>query len=127
MLTTTPTNHTDDARSSTCPLLLPTDNIPFDSFQATEIQPSIDRALTIAEAELEAIKNQQGPRTFDNTMRALDDLGLALNYAVGLVAHLESVATTPEWRAEYNAVLPRVSEFGSKILLDAGLWKALKE
>ncbi len=127
MPTTTPTHQAEEITSPTFSLLIPTDNIPFDSFQAQEIQPSIDRALAIAETELEAIKTEKGPRTFENTMRALDDLGLALNYAIGLVAHLESVATTPEWRAEYNAVLPRVSEFGSKILLDAGLWKALKE
>jgi oligopeptidase A len=109
------------------PLLTRTSEIPFDSFTPAQIQPSINKALAIAESELEAIKNEQAPRSFENTMRALDNLGLSLNYAMGIVSHLESVATTPEWRTEYNAVLPRVSEFGSKLLLDEGLWKALKE
>lgn len=109
------------------PLLTRTSEIPFDSFTAEQIQPSIDKALALATTELEAIKSVQGPRTFENTMRALDNLGLTLDYALGLVSHLESVATTPEWRVEYNAVLPRVSEFKSKIVLDAGLWTALQD
>ena len=110
-----------------CPALLNRSaEIPFDSFKAEQIQPSIDKALTLATAELEAIKAIQSPRTFDNTMRALDNLGLSLGHAMGIVSHLESVATTPEWRTEYNAILPRVSEFNSKLLLDEGLWNALK-
>jgi len=114
-------------RNETSPLLTRTSEIPFDSFRAEQIQPSIDTALAMAESELEAIKNDRAPRTFENTLRALDNLGLTLNYAIGIVSHLESVATTSEWRTEYNAVLPRVSELGSKLLLDEGLWKALKE
>lgn len=126
MLTNHPATESDNLTAPNLPLLNRTANIPFDSFKPQEIQPSIDKALQLAESELEAIKGAQGPRTFENTMRALDNLGLALGYAMGIVSHLESVATTPEWRAEYNAVLPRVSEFNSKLLLDAGLWNALK-
>ena len=43
-----------------------------------------------------------------------------------IVGHLESVATTPELRAAYNAVQPPVSEFYSSIPLNADLWKQLK-
>src|SRR4029078_4127048 len=41
-------------------------------------------------------------------------------------SHLESVATTPELRAAYNAVQPEVSAFFSGIALDEGLWSAIK-
>ena len=124
-----PTQQASQSQQLTTPspaLLNRTAEIPFDSFKAEQIQPSIDKALTLATAELEAIKAIQSPRTFDNTMRALDNLGLSLGHAMGIVSHLESVATTPEWRTEYNAILPRVSEFNSKLLLDEGLWNALK-
>lgn len=125
MLTTHETTN-QPAQVPALPLLARTSEIPFDSFTAQQIQPSIDKALAMATGELEAIKSVQGARTFENTLRALDNLGLTLDYALGLVSHLESVATTPEWRVEYNAVLPRVSEFRSKIVLDEGLWTALK-
>jgi oligopeptidase A len=113
--------------SNTNPLLTRTAHIPFDSFKAEQVAPAIDELLTKTTAELDAIRNATGPRTFENTMLALDSLGLNLGFAMGIVSHLESVATTPEWRAAYNAVLPKVTEFNSKISLDEKLWKALTE
>ncbi len=76
---------------------------------------------------LEALAAAPGPRTFDNTMRALDDLTEPLDYAMGVIRHLESVATYPELRAAFNAAQPAVSAFYSGIPLHEGLWKGLKE
>ncbi len=45
---------------------------------------------------------------------------------MAVVRHLESVATSPELRAAYNAVQPDVSAFYSVIPLDAELWTLLK-
>ncbi len=45
---------------------------------------------------------------------------------MSVVRHLESVATTPELRAAYNAVQPKVSAFYSSLPLNEGLWKAIK-
>ena len=111
--------------NTSLPLLSRTAEIPFHLLTAEMIQPTIDQALAIASAELAAIKEISGQRTFENTMRALDNLGLTLDFALGVISHLESVATTPEWREEYNAILPKVTEFKSKIVLDEGLWKAI--
>lgn len=112
---------------TTNPLLTRCEIIPFDAVHAEHIEPAVTALLERTTAELQAIKAVTGPRTFDNTLRALDSLGLSLDYAMGLVGHLESVATTPELRAAYNGVLPRVSEFRSKIVLDPDLWRALTE
>src|SRR5437764_3199237 len=60
-------------------------------------------------------------------MRSLDLLTDPLDYAMGVVRHLEAVATYPELRAAFNAVQPEVSAFYSGIPLDAGLWKRIKE
>ena len=49
-----------------------------------------------------------------------------LEYAMNVVRHLESVATTPELRAAFNAVQPKVSAFYSGLPLNAGLWKAIQ-
>ena len=53
-------------------------------------------------------------------MRALDLLTEPLDYAMGVVRHLESVATYPELRAAFNAVQPEVSAFYTGIPLHAG-------
>lgn len=46
---------------------------------------------------------------------------------MSVIRHLESVATYPELRNAYNAVQPEVSLFYSQIVLDAGLWRIMKE
>lgn len=108
-------------------LTLRTSTIPFKHFSAADIKPAIDTALAEAKQQLTAIKQPRQERTFENTMLALDELGLSLDFTMGIISHLESVATTPEWRAAYNEVLPLVTQFHSEIILDRELWHALRE
>ncbi len=109
------------------PLLTPRFRIPFDRIRAEHVQPAIDELLRDARVRLEALAAAPGPRTFDNTMRALDELTEPLDYAMGVIRHLESVTTYPELRAALNAAQPAVSAFYSGIPLHEGLWKGLKE
>jgi oligopeptidase A len=100
--------------------------IPFDRIHASDVQPGVAELLRGAAAALENIAAAAGPRTFDNTMRALDQLTEPVDYAMGVVRHLESVATYPELRAAFNAAQPGVSAFYTGIPLHAGLWGAIK-
>ena len=107
------------------PLTSRTSTIPFKQFSPSDIQPAIDTVLTEAREQLSEIKKSTDQRTFDNTMIPLDELGLSLDFTMGIISHLESVATTPEWRSAYNEVLPLVTQFHSEITLDEDLWTAL--
>ena len=109
------------------PLLTPRFRIPFDRIRAEHVEPAATELLRDARARLEAIAAAPGERTFDNTMHALDELAEPLDYAMGVVRHLESVATYPELRAAFNAVQPEVSAFYSGIPLHQGLWNGLKK
>jgi oligopeptidase A len=108
------------------PLLHINFQIPFDRVRAEHVEPAIAELLTDAQAKIEAIAADPAPRTYDNTMLALETATERLDYAMGIVRHLEGVATYPELRAAFNAVEPVVSEFYSLIPLHAGLWKAIK-
>jgi oligopeptidase A len=108
------------------PLLEIPFRIPFDRIRAEHVEPAVAALLARARAGIEAIA-APGPRTFAATMRALDDVAEPLDTAMGVVHHLESVATYPELRAAYNAVQPEVSAFYSGIPLHAGLWAAIRE
>jgi oligopeptidase A len=103
-----------------------TSTIPFNDINPNDIPTIINTVIAKARADLASIKNQRSPRTFDNTMLPLDNLGVELDFAHGVLAHLESVATTPEWRTAYNKILPQVTEFKSSIVLDHELWGAIK-
>ena len=100
--------------------------IPFGQMQAEQIEPAIDELLRDAQDRLDRLAADPKNRTFENTLLALEAITERLEHAMGIVGHLESVATYPELRAAYNAVQPRVSEFYSGIPLNENLWRQLK-
>lgn len=101
--------------------------IPFDQIRAEHIEPAVDALLADAEQRVDGIGASGEPRTYENTLRALDFATEGLEYAVGIVRHLEGVASTPELRTAFNAVQPKVAAFYAGIPLRAELWRALKE
>jgi oligopeptidase A len=115
-----------DQSPDTNPLLRVEFRIPFDRIRAEHVQPAASQLLNEARARLATLAAPDGERTFDNTMRALDDMTEPLDWAMAVVRHLESVATYPDLRAAFNAAQPEVSAFYSGIPLDAGLWNNVK-
>ncbi|MFN3392573.1 MAG: M3 family metallopeptidase [Meiothermus ruber] len=109
------------------PLLEVRYDVPFSQIRPEHIEPAIQTLLAQAEAELEAILRVEGPRTFENTLLPLDRLGEGLGYAFALVAHLESVVSTPELRAAYKAIIPPITAFYTKLQISAELYQALKD
>ncbi len=100
--------------------------IPFDQIRAEHVEPAIEDLLSDAQRKLDALAADPEPRTFENTLLALEAVTLRLEYAMSVVSHLESVATYPELRAAYNAVQPPVSAFYTSIALNEALWRQLK-
>ncbi len=108
------------------PLLSIHFSIPFDQVRAEHVEPGINQLLAQANQRIDALVADSSPRTFDNTMLALERATENLDYAITVVRHLEGVATSPELRAAWNAVEPETSAFYSRIPLNAGLWKQLQ-
>ncbi len=108
------------------PLLHAQFQIPFDIVQATHVEPAVAELLAKSGANIDAIAVNAEPRTYTNTMLALERSTDDLDYALNVVRHLESVNTSPELRAAWNVVEPEASAFYSGIPLNEGLWKQLK-
>src|ERR1035438_5032609 len=108
------------------PLLFVQFRVPFDQIRAEHIQPAADELVKAARARLAVLSAPDEERTFENTLHALDVMTEPLDWCMGVVRHLESVATYPELRAAVNAVQPEVSAFYTGIPLDAGLWRNIK-
>ncbi len=108
------------------PLLSITFHIPFDQVRAEHVEPGIRELIALSQSHIEKIVKDGTPRSFDNTMVALENSTENLDYALAVVRHLESVATTPALRAAWNAVEPEASAFYSQIPLNEGLWKQLQ-
>src|SRR5580700_10913902 len=102
------------------PLLEISFRVPFDKIQASDVEPAIDALLTAAHKRLDETIVDPRP------LHALDTMTENLDYAMSVVRHLESVATTPELRAAFNAVQPKVSMFYSSLPLNEALWKSMQ-
>src|SRR5579872_5794630 len=102
------------------PLLDISFRIPFDRIRPSDVEPAIDELL--ADAARRLTETIASPRP----VHALDTMTERLEYAMSVVRHLESVATTPELRAAFNAVQPKVSAFYSSLPLNPELWNAVK-
>src|SRR4051794_10127563 len=94
--------------------------IPFDKIQASDVIPAVDELLFESEKRLQETIESQYP------LQALDVMTEGLDYAMGVIRHLEAVVTTPEIRDAHNAVQPKVSAFYSSLPLNQDLWKAIQ-
>jgi oligopeptidase A len=110
----------------TNPLLTFEYRIPFDRIRPEHVEPAIGSLIEQAQKSVDAIASHEGPRAWRNTMEPLDSFSQQLEYATNIVRHLESVATTPELRAAYNAVQPKVTAFYGSLPLNERLWNAVK-
>ncbi|MEQ1946069.1 MAG: M3 family metallopeptidase [Bryobacteraceae bacterium] len=102
------------------PLLQIQFRVPFDKIQAEHVEPAIDELIADARKRLDETVTSERP------LHALDTMTERLDYALNVVRHTESVATTPALREAYNSIQPKVSEFYSSIPLNEGLWKAIQ-
>src|SRR5262245_44233473 len=93
------------------PLLAMGFSVPFDRIDAAHIEPGLKQLLQEAAIAIERVENSSEPLSYATTLGALEIATEKLELAMGVVGHLESVATTAELRAAYNAVQPEVSAF----------------
>ncbi|MGB5704491.1 MAG: M3 family metallopeptidase [Polyangiales bacterium] len=100
--------------------------IPFDRIEAAHVVPAVDELLASSRAAVDAIVAQGEPRTYANTLGALEDATEPLERAMTIVGHLESVATTDALREAYNASVPKVSAFWSELAMNDGLYRAVR-
>ena len=109
------------------PLLAIPFAIPFDQITAAHVVPGIRELIGRAQTALDAVIDTPAPRTYANTLLALDRATEPLDVGLSVVRHLETVTTTPELRESFNTIQPEASAFYSAIPLNAGLWRALQE
>ncbi|MFI8617435.1 M3 family metallopeptidase [Acidovorax sp. NPDC077693] len=99
---------------------------PFDSIRPDDVAPAMDVLLERASAALETVTAPDFPARWDAIAKVLDVATERLGMAWGAVSHLNSVADTPELRAAYNAALPRVTEFWTRLGADERLFAKYK-
>ena len=108
------------------PLLAVQFPIQFGAVKAEQVELAVEQLLATVKKRMAALGEPSVPRTYRDVILALDTATEPLDFAMGIVRHLEAVATTPELRAAHNAVQEPVSVFYTSIALDEKLWSAVK-
>ena len=98
----------------------------FDRITPDDVAPAIDVLLEKANAALETVTADEFPARWDAIAKVLDVATEHLGTAWGAISHLNSVADTPQLRAAYNAALPRVTEFWTRLGADERLYAKYK-
>lgn len=108
------------------PLLDFSDLPLFDRIRPDDVSPAMDTLLSEANTALEAVTSPAFPASWNAIAGTLDVATEKLSRAWGAVSHLNSVADTPELRAAYNAALPKVTEFWTRLGADERLYAKYK-
>ena len=98
----------------------------FDRIRPEHIAPAIEQLLGQASQALEVVTAPDFAPDWTAIARVLDVATEKLGIAWGAVSHLNSVADTPEHRAAYNAALPLVTEFWTRLGADERLYAKYK-
>ncbi|MDE0821070.1 MAG: M3 family metallopeptidase, partial [Opitutales bacterium] len=109
------------------PFLDPEFEICWSQLKPEYIEPDMTLALEEAQGRVDELAGSGlDGRTFDNTLLALESATDTLDWAWGLVGHLDSVCNSDALRVAYNAMLPKVTEFYARVPLNDKLWKVIK-
>ncbi|NTV87227.1 MAG: M3 family metallopeptidase, partial [Burkholderiaceae bacterium] len=108
------------------PLLDFSDLPLFDQIRPEHVTPALDALLADAETALSTVTTPEFPAQWAAIAGVLDIATEHLGRAWGAVSHLNSVADTPELRAAFNAALPKVTEFWTRLGADERLYAKYK-
>ncbi len=98
----------------------------FDSIKPEHVGPAIDQLLAEADSALTTVTAPDFACEWSAIASVLDVATERLGRAWGAVNHLNSVADSPELRAAYNASLPKVTEFWTRLGADERLYAKYK-
>jgi oligopeptidase A len=108
------------------PLLAPSPLPLFDQIRPERVGPAIAALLAESSQALETVTAADFPAQWESIAKELDVATEKLGRAWGAVSHLNNVADTPELRAAYNAALPSVTEFWTRLGADERLYAKYK-
>ncbi len=108
------------------PLLSPGATPLFDQILPEHVAPAIEELLGQAQVALESVTTEGFAAEWSAIAATLDVPNEKLSIAWGAVSHLNSVADSPALRAAYNAALPLVTEFWTRLGADERLYAKYK-
>jgi peptidyl-dipeptidase Dcp len=100
---------------------------PFSKIKNSDYMEAIDRGISIANQEIDAIVKQRSTPDFDNTIAALDRVGEDLNRVLNVFFPLLSANSDDEMMQISIEASQKLSDYSTSLILNEGLWKKIKQ
>lgn len=108
------------------PPALPFGAPAFDKIKAEHLEPALDWAISVAQKEIDAIKNNSDPASFANTIEALEFAGDDMSRVNAAFGVMVSNKSSDEIRALEPAFDSKTTDFGSAVAMDDVLFARIK-
>ena len=95
---------------------------PFDRIATSHFAPAFERGLTEHRAEVEAIKAQHAPASFDNTILAMERAGLLLDRVASVFYNLVGTEGDEALQSVERDMAPKLAAHSSAIYMDPVLF-----
>lgn len=99
----------------------------YDAVRPLQIAPAIEHLLGVCDIAVTQAVDAKTPATWLDLVEPLEDATEQLGRSWGVVSHLNAVADTPELRAAYGAMLPKVTAFFASLGQNLALYQRYKE
>jgi oligopeptidase A len=96
----------------------------FDRIRPEHAEPAVDALLAESRAALATRLAEPAPPTWENFAEPLEALGDRLARVWSAISHLWAVLNTEDWRAAFNACLPKVTAYGLELAQSEPLYRA---
>lgn len=102
------------------------DAIPFDRVAIGHIRPAVIRGLRVAQARVDAIRQDTRPPTFQNTIEALEAADEPIARASSIFYNFRSLSINPALARLAEKLGPRLSRFGANLYQDPIIFGRVK-
>jgi oligopeptidase A len=98
----------------------------YSEVKPSDIAPAIDFLLDRARNAVDHAVDPATPANWNDLLEPLEDATESLSRSWGVISHLNSVADTPELRAAYGEMMPKVTALFSSLGQNLALYEKFK-
>ncbi len=109
------------------PMLRRSQRFNFEKLRPEHLAPAQEVLLRRAERQVTRIVKHDGPRTYDNTIKALDDATREVEEVRNAAETLNLLASTDEWFYSLRATEEAYDRFMTNLSLRREVWKAIQD
>ncbi len=99
---------------------------PFDRIKAEHFAPALEQAMSVHNAEIDAIVTNNDEPTFENTVLAYDNSGKLLERVELCFSLLCAAETNAEMQAVEQSMSPKLTAHSGAIMMNDGLFERVK-